>query len=118
MNVTRSRPIAARRCWRYCRRVPKKCRTFCASVIRWVFPWCRAGAGTSLAGGALPTADCVILGVARMNEVLETDYDNRFIRVQTGRTNLSVSGAVEEEEFFYAPIRQVSWPVPSLEISR
>ncbi|TLP68895.1 FAD-binding protein [Parasedimentitalea maritima] len=61
------------------------------------------GAGTSLAGGALPTADCVILGVARMNDVLETDYDNRIIRVQTGRTNLSVSGAVEEEDFFYAP---------------
>ncbi len=61
------------------------------------------GAGTSLAGGALPTADCVILGVARMNEVLETDYDNRFIRVQTGRTNLSVTGAVEERDFFYAP---------------
>ncbi|MEP2715101.1 FAD-linked oxidase C-terminal domain-containing protein [Pseudophaeobacter sp.] len=61
------------------------------------------GAGTSLAGGALPTADSVILGVARMNEVLETDYNNRVIRVQSGRTNLSVSGAVEEEEFFYAP---------------
>ena len=61
------------------------------------------GAGTSLAGGALPTVDCVILGVARMNDVLEIDYDNRFIRVQTGRTNLSVTGAVEEEEFFYAP---------------
>ncbi|MCA0870823.1 FAD-binding protein [Seohaeicola saemankumensis] len=61
------------------------------------------GAGTSLAGGALPTADSVILGVARMNEVLETDYENRFIRVQTGRTNLSVTGAVEEEDFFYAP---------------
>lgn len=61
------------------------------------------GAGTSLAGGALPTADCVILGVSRMNAVLETDYDNRFIRVQTGRTNLSVTGAVEEEDFFYAP---------------
>ncbi|WP_170399389.1 FAD-linked oxidase C-terminal domain-containing protein [Ruegeria arenilitoris] len=61
------------------------------------------GSGTSLAGGALPTADCVILGIARMNEVLETDYDNRFIRVQTGRTNLSVTEAVEEEDFFYAP---------------
>ena len=55
------------------------------------------------AGGALPTADCVILGVARMNRVLETDYDNRIIRVQTGRTNLGVTGAVEAEEFFYAP---------------
>ncbi|MBL4768595.1 MAG: FAD-binding protein [Rhodobacteraceae bacterium] len=61
------------------------------------------GSGTSLSGGALPTADCVILGVARMNDVLETDYDNRFIRVQSGRTNLSVTGAVEENDFFYAP---------------
>ncbi|WP_420557582.1 FAD-linked oxidase C-terminal domain-containing protein [Roseovarius sp.] len=61
------------------------------------------GAGTSLAGGALPTEDSVIIGVARMSEVLETDYDNRFIRVQTGRTNLSVTGAVEEDGFFYAP---------------
>lgn len=61
------------------------------------------GSGTSLAGGALPTADCVILGVARMNAVLETDYPNRFIRVQAGRTNLSVTGAVEAEGFFYAP---------------
>ncbi|WP_323763830.1 FAD-linked oxidase C-terminal domain-containing protein [Marinovum sp.] len=61
------------------------------------------GAGTSLAGGALPTADCVILGVARMNAVLETDYANRVIRVQTGRTNLSVTGAVEADGFFYAP---------------
>ncbi|MFN6925436.1 MAG: FAD-linked oxidase C-terminal domain-containing protein [Tabrizicola sp.] len=61
------------------------------------------GSGTSLAGGAMPTADSVILGVARMNAVLETDYENRFIRVQSGRTNLSVTGAVEAEGFFYAP---------------
>ena len=61
------------------------------------------GSGTSLAGGALPTADCVILGVGRLTAVLETDYANRFIRVQSGRTNLSVTGAVEAEGFFYAP---------------
>jgi glycolate oxidase len=61
------------------------------------------GSGTSLAGGALPTADSVILGVARLTEVLETDYADRIIRVQTGRTNLSVTGAVEDEGFFYAP---------------
>ena len=61
------------------------------------------GSGTSLAGGALPTADCVILGVARLNGVLETNYDDRYIRVQSGRTNLSVTGAVEAEDFFYAP---------------
>ncbi|MGL4320384.1 MAG: FAD-linked oxidase C-terminal domain-containing protein [Paracoccaceae bacterium] len=61
------------------------------------------GSGTSLAGGAMPTADCVVLGISRMNAVLETDYANRLIRVQTGRTNLSVTGAVEADGWFYAP---------------
>ncbi|EYD77315.1 Glycolate dehydrogenase, subunit GlcD [Rubellimicrobium mesophilum DSM 19309] len=61
------------------------------------------GAGTSLAGGSLPTADAVVLGVARMTRVLETSYEDRVIRVQTGRTNLSVSMEVEAEGFFYAP---------------
>ncbi|MCV2871670.1 FAD-binding protein [Defluviimonas sp. WL0050] len=61
------------------------------------------GSGTSLAGGALPTADSVILGIARMNRVLEIDYADRFIRVEAGRTNLSVTGAVEADGFFYAP---------------
>ena len=61
------------------------------------------GAGTSLAGGSLPTADSVILGVARINRVLEIDYPNRFIRVEAGITNLAVTGAVAGEGFFYAP---------------
>ncbi len=61
------------------------------------------GSGTSLAGGAMPTADSVILGVARMADVLETNYADRYIRVQSGRTNLSVTGAVETDGFFYAP---------------
>ncbi|CAM4241476.1 FAD-linked oxidase C-terminal domain-containing protein [Palleronia rufa] len=61
------------------------------------------GSGTSLAGGALPTADSIILGVSRMTEVLETSLADRIIRVQTGITNLSVSGAVEDDGFFYAP---------------
>ncbi|MDE0112371.1 MAG: FAD-binding protein [Albidovulum sp.] len=61
------------------------------------------GSGTSLSGGALPTADSVVLGVSRMNKILETNYEDRYIRLQTGRTNLSVSGAVEARGFFYAP---------------
>jgi glycolate oxidase len=61
------------------------------------------GSGTSLAGGAMPTADSIILGVARMNAVLETSLEDRIIRVQTGRTNLSVTGAIEADGFFYAP---------------
>ncbi|MFT4149401.1 MAG: FAD-linked oxidase C-terminal domain-containing protein [Paracoccaceae bacterium] len=78
-----------------------------AAVLRYLsaegVPVVPRGSGTSLAGGALPTADSVILGVARMNAVLEVDYPNRFIRVQAGRTNLSVTGAIEGDGFFYAP---------------
>ena len=61
------------------------------------------GAGTSLAGGALPTADSVVIATMRLRAVLEVDTANRFIRVQTGVTNLSVSAELEAEGFFYAP---------------
>ena len=61
------------------------------------------GSGTSLAGGALPTSDCVVLGVSRMSRILDVDYDSRCIRVEAGRTNLSVTDAVREDGFFYAP---------------
>ncbi len=61
------------------------------------------GSGTSLTGGALPTADSVVVGMSRMARVLETDIGNRFIRVEAGCTNLSVSKFVEQAGFFYAP---------------
>lgn len=61
------------------------------------------GGGTSLAGGSLPTADSVILGTARLNQVLDIDTANRCVSVQTGVTNLAVSGAVVDDGFFYAP---------------
>ncbi|MYG10663.1 MAG: FAD-binding protein [Rhodobacteraceae bacterium] len=61
------------------------------------------GAGTSLSGGALPTSDSVILGTSRLNNILDLDIENRMVRVQTGVTNLSVTEAVENEGFFYAP---------------
>jgi glycolate oxidase len=61
------------------------------------------GAGTSLAGGATPTADSLVIGLARLNRMLEIDLDNRFVRVEAGRTNLAVTTAVEGAGFFYAP---------------
>ncbi len=61
------------------------------------------GSGTSLAGGALPTEDSVILGVARMRDMLEINYADRYVRVQSGMTNLAVTGEVESDGFFYAP---------------
>ncbi|GIL01390.1 MAG: FAD-binding protein [Alphaproteobacteria bacterium] len=76
--------------------VLKACRRFAVPVVP-------RGSGTSLAGGALPTADSVVVGVSRLNRVLEIDLANRFIRVEAGITNLAVSEAVADDGFFYAP---------------
>jgi glycolate oxidase len=61
------------------------------------------GAGTSLCGGALPAEDAIVVGVSRMNRVLEVNTADRFARVETGITNLAISGAVGPSGFFYAP---------------
>jgi glycolate oxidase len=61
------------------------------------------GAGTSLAGGAIPQEDAIVLGVAKMNRVVDIDFANRTARVQSGITNLAISQAVAHEGFFYAP---------------
>jgi glycolate oxidase len=61
------------------------------------------GAGTSLCGGALPLEDAIVIGLSRMNRVLEVNPESRYIQVQTGITNLGVSRAVAGSGFFYAP---------------
>jgi glycolate oxidase len=61
------------------------------------------GAGTSLSGGALPAEDAVVVGISRMNRVLEIDYMNRVARVEVGITNLGISDIVRARDFFYAP---------------
>ncbi|MHA1165001.1 MAG: FAD-linked oxidase C-terminal domain-containing protein [Alphaproteobacteria bacterium] len=61
------------------------------------------GAGTSLCGGALPSEDSIVLGVSKMNAVLDINYQNRTARVQTGITNIEISNAVSPDGFFYAP---------------
>jgi glycolate oxidase len=61
------------------------------------------GAGTSLSGGALPLADGVLLGLARLNRVIEIDYDNACVVVQPGVTNLAITQAVAGEGYYYAP---------------
>lgn len=61
------------------------------------------GAGTSLCGGALPSEDCIVVGVSKMNKVIEIDYENRFAILQSGITNLAISNAVADAGFFYAP---------------
>ena len=61
------------------------------------------GAGTSLSGGALPLADAVVVGMMRMNRILDIDYADRAAVVQAGVTNIGITGAVSAQGFFYAP---------------
>ena len=61
------------------------------------------GAGTSLAGGALPAEDAIVITVSKMNRVLDLDYPNRTARVESGITNLAISAAAAKQSFFYAP---------------
>ena len=61
------------------------------------------GAGTSLSGGALPMADAVVLGLMKMNRILDIDYADRCAVVQAGVTNIGVTQAVQAQGFFYAP---------------
>ncbi|MCZ6844008.1 MAG: FAD-binding protein [SAR324 cluster bacterium] len=65
-----------------------------------VVPW---GAGTGLSGGALPLADGVTIVLARMNKILEIDYENRCAVLEPGVTNLRISEAVRHKDFYYAP---------------
>ena len=61
------------------------------------------GAGTSLSGGALPLRDGVLLGLSKLNRILDIDYANRTVTAQPGVTNLGVTRAVEADGFYYAP---------------
>jgi glycolate oxidase len=61
------------------------------------------GAGTSLSGGALPLADGIVLSMGKFNRILDVDFDNRCVVVQSGVTNLSITNAVKSRGFYYAP---------------
>jgi glycolate oxidase len=61
------------------------------------------GAGTGLSGGARPLADGVLLGLSKLDRILEVDLDNRAARVQPGVRNLAISEKVAEHGLYYAP---------------
>ncbi len=61
------------------------------------------GAGTGLSGGAIPLRDSVVIGLARLNRVLEVDTDNRVAIVEPGLVNLDLSNHVEQFGLYYAP---------------
>jgi glycolate oxidase len=61
------------------------------------------GAGTGLSGGALPVADSLLLCLGKFNRILNIDYKNRCVVAQPGVTNLSITHAVQDKGFYYAP---------------
>ncbi len=61
------------------------------------------GAGTGLAGGATPVEGGVVVSTARMRDVLEVDFEDRFARVQAGVVNVDLSHACGQGGLMYAP---------------
>ena len=61
------------------------------------------GAGTGIAGGALPIIGGIVVGLNRMNRILEIDLDNRLAVVEPGVTNIEITRAVADRGYFYAP---------------
>jgi glycolate oxidase len=61
------------------------------------------GAGTSLSGGALPSAQGVVLSLAKLRRVVAVDPASRTAIVEPGVRNLAISEAAAPYGLFYAP---------------
>ncbi|MFT5052190.1 MAG: glycolate oxidase subunit GlcD [Chlamydiales bacterium] len=61
------------------------------------------GAGTGLSGGATPVPGGVVVGLARMRDVLEINPEDRFARVQAGIVNIELTRSCAAHGLFYAP---------------
>lgn len=61
------------------------------------------GSGTGLSGGSLPSADCLVLCLAKMDRILELDRANLTILVEPGVTTLAVFDAATAAGLFYPP---------------
>jgi glycolate oxidase len=66
-------------------------------------PFVARGHGTGLSGGALPVAGGVVIGLSRLNRVLDIDIPNRRVTVEPGVTNLEITRRVAPHGYYYAP---------------
>src|SRR5689334_25426685 len=66
-------------------------------------PFVGRGAGTGLSGGAIPREGGIMIAFARMNRILELDFENERAVVQPGVVNLDITMAVQGSGYFYAP---------------
>ena len=61
------------------------------------------GSGTGLIGGATAPKGGVMIGLNRMDRILEVDVRNRYAVVEPGVINLALTRAVEGRGYFFAP---------------
>jgi glycolate oxidase len=61
------------------------------------------GAGTGLAGGALPLENSVVLGLSKLNKIKAVDPEARTAVVEPGVRNIAISEAVAQHNLYYAP---------------
>ena len=61
------------------------------------------GAGTGLAGGAVPLGAPVVISLARMNRIHEIDFDSRVVWVEPGVVNLDLTKHLQPFGFHFAP---------------
>jgi glycolate oxidase len=61
------------------------------------------GAGTGISGGAVANKGGLVIGLARMNRIIEIDAHNRCAVVQPGVINLDLSKVAEPYGLFFAP---------------
>ena len=61
------------------------------------------GAGTGLAGGAMPLEQSIVLGLSKLNQVKSIDAKNQLAVVEPGVRNIAISEAVAEHGLYYAP---------------
>src|SRR5712692_9666451 len=66
-------------------------------------PFVARGSGTGLSGGATPVENGIVIGLVRMNRILEVDFPNARVVVEPGVLNLDVTARIQHNEFFYAP---------------
>ncbi|MEJ6558523.1 MAG: FAD-linked oxidase C-terminal domain-containing protein [Candidatus Thioglobus sp.] len=61
------------------------------------------GAGTGLAGGAMPLAKSIVLGLSKLNKIKSVDVKNQLAILEPGVRNIAISEAVAENGLYYAP---------------
>ena len=61
------------------------------------------GAGTGLAGGAIPLGAPIVVSTGKMNRILKVDTENRVAWVQPGVINLDLSRHLRPKGFHFAP---------------